>query len=189
MRDLHTDAHTYTIDSMSDFKKQLIRQGIIIGALILLFGVFAYLLRANISHQSDVIGGLKEQRAQASQSSKNLANLITDWGTVQPYQSTVATLVPTKDTVVLFSKNLQTLAQQQQLNLNFSFQNDTSGSGSQVSSVQYTATIEGDMAHIFSFLQSVQDQYFAFRIASLDITNENKGNNVRVFFTGSVYYH
>lgn len=175
---------------MSNFKKSVLRNSIVIGAVVVVCGVFFFLFRANITHQLSIINDLSKRRAMYLESSQGLATLIRQWGQVQQYTSQVEKLVPKKDEIVLLSKELQALAQKKNVSLTFSFNSDSSVTSGErgVNFIGFSATFEGKFSDILSLIQTIERTYYALRIQSFDITAVGSGG-YRCFVTGNVSFH
>lgn len=179
---------------MTEFKKNILRVGGTVGVIIILFATFILLFRANISHQLQVIKDLAGRRNLYSQSSQGLAELMKDWSIAQQYKDRVQLLVPKKDDIVLLSKELQARAQKDRVSIVFSFNAESEAkvsSQGDISSIGFTATIEGAINDILSFLNEIEASYYALQIQTFDL-NTGVANNAslsRFFITGKIFFH
>jgi hypothetical protein len=180
---------------MSDFKKHVLRSGIIIVVMLVLFGGFIFLFHANIAHQLVFIQELSTQRNLYLQSSQGLAVLTKDWNTAQLYKNQVQMLIPKKDDIVLLSKELQARALKKNISLTFSFnaagEVETGSDKSKVGSIGFSSTLEGNNQDILTFLDEIERSYYALQIQSFDLM-AGVGNNTslsRFFVTGKVFFH
>ncbi len=178
---------------MTEFKKNILRVGGTVGVVIILFATFILLFRANISHQTEVIKDLAGRRNLYSQSSQGLAELMKDWSIAQQYKDRVQLLVPKKDDIVLLSKELQARAQKDKVSIVFSFnaESETKVSQGDISSIGFTATVEGAVSDILSFLNEIEESYYALQIQTFDL-NTGVANNAslsRFFITGKIFFH
>lgn len=172
---------------MDDFKKYLIRNGIAVGVIIVVFITFFVLFRLNIDRQLEVITHLKSQKAVVAQSAENLAILIKDWEIVKQWKDQVRKLVPQKDALVLLSKNFQDIAKLRSVSLNFSFGGETNpASQDSLGSVSFTAVAEGKRENLLQFFEDLENKYYSLKIRVLDITSQ--GTFDRAFFTGDVFF-
>lgn len=178
---------------MSEFKKNILRSGGIIGIIIVLFAIFFLLFRANILHQLDVIKELAERRNTYSHSSQGLAVLIKDWDVAQQYKDRLQLLVPKKDDIVLLSKELQARAQKDRVSIVFSFnaESETKLPQGDIGSIGFTATIEGAIKDILLFLNEIEESYYALQIQTFDLSTgiTNNASLSRFFITGKVFFH
>ena len=178
---------------MTEFKKNILRVGGTVGIVIILFTTFILLFRANISHQLEVVKDLAGRRNLYSQSSQGLAGLMKDWSIAQQYKDRVQLLVPKKDDIVLLSKELQARAQKDRVSIVFSFnaESETKVSQGDISSIGFTATVEGAVNDILSFLNEIEESYYALQIQTFDL-NTGVANNAslsRFFITGKIFFH
>ena len=178
---------------MPEFKKNILRNGGIVGIIIVLFATFFLLFRANISHQLEIIKELAQRRDTYSHSSEGLAVLIKDWDVAQQYKDRLQILVPKKDDIVLLSKELQARAQKDGVSIVFSFnaESETKLPQGDIGSIGFTATIEGAIKNILSFLNEVEESYYALQIQTFDLSTgiTNNASLSRFFVTGKVFFH
>ncbi len=178
---------------MPEFKKTILRNGIIVGAIVVIFAIFFVLFRANISHQLEVIKDLAGRRNTYTQSSQGLAVLIKDWNVAQQYKDRLQLLVPKKDDIVLLSKELQARAQKDRVSIVFSFNAESEAKLPQgdIGSIGFTATIEGAVQDILSFLHEIEESYYALQVQTFDLTTgiTNNASLSRFFITGKVFFH
>lgn len=175
-------------DKTSDYKKNLfINIGIILAA-IAVFVSFFILLRLNILHQVEIINDIKSKRAFVSESAENLSSLIKDWAIVKNYSQRVSLLVPSKDDLVTLSKDMNAIARQDNVSLSFSFgaESNPTGAGT-FGSIAFSATADGSMDQILSFLKDVENKYYALKVNILEL-NHPSAELVRVSLNGQIFY-
>lgn len=175
---------------MPDFKKKLIRNFAIIGAAALVFGIFFYLLRANISKQLAQINELGVRRSNYSVSTAGLSMLKRDGDLARSYKDQINAIVPTKDGLVAFSKRLQDAAKSHAVALSFTFGNDIPAQQTgTLRALAFSATLEGDSRSVLAALKDFEENYYALKTATFDLTTDARSNTVRLFLTGSVFYY
>jgi len=138
---------------MKDFKKRLIIQLVVMVVIIAIFITFFSLFKANISHEVSIIQQLDQHKTTLSNAADNLALLIQDRQIAQPYEDVVTKLIPTKDSLVSFSKDINTIASDNEVSLGFSFGDEKNAvSQNDVGSISFTATLNGRIGDITQFL-------------------------------------
>ena len=174
---------------MSVFKKQLTIQIVIASVAVVLFGLFLYLFRANITHQVMLIGQVRANQAILSTSAENLSLLINDWGVAQQYMQQVETLVPHKDELVALSKDFDALARQHNVSLSFSFgEEQNPKNAKELGSIGFTANLGGSMNAITTFLSELEGRYYAMKIDTLDFTFNEGAQRYDVFMRGKLFF-
>jgi len=172
---------------MDSFKKQLIRDSVILGVLIVLFFVFSYLFRLNIEHKVSIISDLKNQKAILSQSSQNLSLLIKDWDIAKNYKDAVRELVPRKDELVALSKDLQVVAARNNVTLDFSFGKESNPpGGTSLGSIGFNASVRGSAQNIITFLEDLENTYYAMKIGSVEIVESGGGSQASL--SGQMFF-
>lgn len=175
---------------MSNFKKQLIKEGVYVGIVLVIFSVFFILFRLNIIHQTEIISGFKNKKNAVSNSINELSFLVKDWEIAKKYKKEITQLVPKKDNLVLLPKELQAIAKGSGVNLSFSFvQEGAPQSSGNLNSISFNALVNGDMEKILNFFSEVEKNYFSIKISNFDLLGPGQENNARVTFNGSVYFY
>jgi hypothetical protein len=173
---------------LSDFKKNLyLNIGLIVG-FVIIFGVFYFLLRANIDHQVSVINDIKSKRNFVSQSAQNLALLVKDAPIAQQYAKKISSLVPTHDYLISsFSSDISNFAKRNNVSLSFVFGNETPSSGSSLGFISFSATMDGSWESIVNFLNDLENRYYSIKINSMDV-NKVSDNQIRVSTSGHISF-
>lgn len=175
---------------MTDFRKSLLIQiGSIVGILTVFF-IFGALLRLNIIAQVNTIVALVERKTSLSHAAENLAALKKDWEIAKRYEKEIAQLVPSSNTLVAFSANVKEIATANNVGINLSLNNETKpNSASDLGSIGFEATLNGQMAKIISFIIAFEKKYYAVKIDVIDATAQNEsGDTMRVFIKGTILY-
>ena len=145
---------------MSEFKKTLIKNGIVLLAIVAVLSAFLVLFKLNINHQVQIIRDLQSRKHSLSQSAENLSLLIKDWEVAKNYKEKISLLVPSKDNLVALAKDFQKVAEEKKVRLSFNFGKESNPQSSQVlGSVGFTAVIEGSSSNVLQFLEEIESQY------------------------------
>ena len=174
---------------MKNFKKQLIIQSAIVVVILALFITFFSLFKANISHEATIIQQLDQRKATLSDAANSLALLIQDRHVAQPYEEAVKNLIPTKDSLVSFSKDVDAIAASHSVSLGFSFGDEkNAASKNDVGSISFTATLNGRIGDITQFLSELEKDYYSMNITTLDMSRNESGDSTKVLLKGVIYY-
>lgn len=158
----------------ADFKKKLIWQIIGVVAIVGVGALFFLLLRGNIVGQTDMIVGLKRQRYMMQGASQNFSQLVMDAKIARQYQAAIDALVPTENDVLSLQKNLQDVAKTHGVVLNMTFGQEAPPNAAGLKIMSFTATAEGALTNVISFLESVESDYQYLRIDALEINAVNR---------------
>lgn len=172
----------------TDYKKALIREIIIIALILAVFLVFFFLLRANIENESKTIGTLQEQRSLLIESTQGLSILKGQWDEARLYRDEVALLIPQRDDLVMFNNKLTELAAGDNVSFSFSFGNEDPGGSNGLGLIAFSATAEGNVEQLLSFLENLEDQFFSIRIDTLDVRDQERSDTLRLTMGGYVYF-
>jgi hypothetical protein len=175
-------------DKTSDFKKNFYINISVIVAMIVVFVSFSVLLRLSINHQISVTNDIKTKRGFVTDSSLNLSLLVKQWNFVKDYTQQVSSLVPSKDNLVTFSKDINAIAQKNGVSLTFNFgtEGGTATTGV-LGSISFSATADGPVNGILSFLRDVEGKYYSFKINILDMSKRSDTMS-RLSISGQVFY-
>jgi hypothetical protein len=166
---------------MHDFKEQLIRNLIILAGAILLFVIFFYLIRLNIIHESDAINSLRSKKMSLLNTTEELSYLVKEQQVAQKYQTSVSDLIPTRDNLVILSKDLQKLAKSRNLIFDFNYGKERDAQAQGLNSISFSFSLEGSIGTINEFLKDIESKYFSIKISNLNIESSDKfGNKVSV---------
>ncbi len=175
-------------DKAFDFKKSLYVNLGILAAIILVFVSFSYLLRMSVDHQVSVIQDINSKKSFVSDSSNNLSILIKQWNFVRNYVQQISLMVPSKDNLVNFQRDLNDISQRDGVSLTFSFGSETPSSGAgNLGSIGFSSVINGTQQGILNFIQDVENKYYSLKISSLEMVKTSDTLS-KLSITGQVFY-
>jgi len=178
---------------MTDFKKRLMWEVAIIMGIVVLFGAFSYLFRANIVHKTTQITDLKAKSNELLRGNEDLGMLLQGEAQAQQYKNLIASKIPRRDDLLAVPKNLQSISKSNNVALDFAFGKENSQTlGADIGSIEFTAGTTGTWGNIAKFLGAFEENYYALRIDSFDITDtnpdESRGTTVRASFSGQLFF-
>ncbi len=167
-------------------KKQLILTAGLGALIILILGAVLILLRTDILKKADRINEIKKELGFRSTIIKSLSTMRNDINLIQPYVFGLDNVLPTKDQLINFSKDLNMMAAQNKINLasNFSGENVESSKG--LKWIGLTATAEGNFSDLINFLKAIENSRYSVKLDNID-TNEKDGK-YKMFLNGKVFY-
>lgn len=167
-------------------KKQLILTAGLGALIILILGVGLIIIRADILKKTEQINEIKKELDFRSTIIKSLSTMRGDINLIQPYIFGLDNVLPTKDQLINFSKDLNMMAAQNKINLasNFSGENIESSKG--LKRIGLTATAEGNFNDLVNFLKAVENSRYSVKLDNIDI-NEKDGK-YKMLLNGKVFY-
>ncbi len=163
----------------------ILTAGLGILAILILAGGLVF-VGIDISKKSEQI---KEVRNEISLRSKIINSLSTMRGEinkVQPYVFGIENLLPTKDQLINFSKELDIAAGQNKISLTSSFSGEDAKSSGDLKSLGLTASAEGELNGLIAFLRSVENSQYVVKLENVDISERDK--KFKMLFNGKVFY-
>lgn len=174
---------------LRSFKQRLIFQIVLIVLVLAVFITFLLLFRANINHQLSIIEDIKSEIFQSSNSVENLSMLIGDWKVVKDYRDAIGSLVPHKDDFVSLPKDIEVMANANNVSTSFSFESeDPSSKNKELKSIGFTLNIRGESNDVISFLEKIENKYHSINISILDYSFDRANGNAKIFAKGILFY-
>jgi hypothetical protein len=140
---------------------------------IVFFLVSSFLIGKNLQAKAQKITLLEKEISFRNKALKSIAVLKRDYQEAQPYFESVNNFLPTKDQLINFSRDLNSLANQQKVNLTFNLNDESAtplGSSNFLVGNNFELTVNGSTENTLSFLRLlIQGRYF-FYINSLVIS-------------------
>ncbi len=167
-------------------KKQLILTAGLGALIILILGAVLIILRADILKKSGQINEIKKELGFRSTIIKSLSTMRGDINLIKPYVFGLDNILPTKDQLINFSKDLNMMAAQNKINLasNFSGENVESSKG--LKWIGLTATAEGNSNDLINFLKAIESSRYSVKLDNVDFSE--KDGKFKMFLNGKVFY-
>ena len=167
------------------FKKQLtLAISIAIGAIIVFGGLILFL-------NSDIKGKAKEMeylqgtlgfRLQATDS---LVALREDYSKAQQYIPALDTILPTRDQLLSFPRELTNTAKEEKITLNINLGEEVQKSKTKLGTIEFTMSGQGIFDNFINFLKNMETGRYSIKLDNLDLTRQ--GENIRVLTKGKVF--
>lgn len=160
--------------ALAGFKKKLFTQiGIAIGSVILLV-IFIVLVNSDINKRVESIEQAKGEIALRIRTIELLTGTNSDLKRAEPLFARMQTLLPTKDQLINFPRELQQAARNYALELGFSFGAERLAVGDTPGAIKFTMTAAGDYDNIVDFLRYVEQHRYLISLDSVDTHRSTK---------------
>lgn len=164
-------------------KKQLFTIGVGIIIIVVLITALIF-IGFDISKKAIKVSESKQDIYFRSNIIKSLSILRSDINKIQPYIYGLNNVLPTKDQLINFPRELSLIASQNKINLSFNFSGENSND--RLKWIELTGTAEGDFINIINFLKSIENSNYSVKIDNIDF-NE-KDDVSKTIFNGKVFY-
>lgn len=139
------------------------------GALALLLGATAWL---GYDMQTIVEGITKERRSilEEQRTIQSITTLKSGFDEAKGYVDILERLLPTKDALINFPKEMNELGRQQNIEATVSFGTETAGNESSPGSIQFLLNARGAYDAIANFLKAVEESRYLVAWDNIDIS-------------------
>lgn len=168
---------------MASFRQELTRK-ISITLLIVLIpvGILAF-LGSDIAHRAESAMVERQQLINKSEGLTLFANLQNQSKEAESYITILQNVLPSRDQLFDFQKEMERLAVQDGVGLGFSFQNEIPPTASEVGRAGFNLVVEGSLFKVLSFVKLVEEGRFLVNFKSFDFSG------VTVNITGEVLFY
>ncbi len=153
---------------MANFKQELGKKILVTLLIITVLLVGLIFLGWDINRRAQVI---KEQRQELADRSAKLslfAQLQNQSVQADSYLSILENILPNRDQLFDFPKELEKLAKQAGLGFGFSFGNETPPSSAQPGRLKFIIAVQGSLAKILDFIKIAEASRFLINFESFD---------------------
>ena len=172
---------------MQKFKKKfLINIGITLG-IVLAMVLFLFLFRSLLRKSSEKVRASKIEINNRSNAIQRLAFLKGQFSkTASPYLNVLYSVIPPKDELINFSKELQVIAASENLTFSFSFLGENASTGEDLGSVSFSVNVTGQsIDEIFDFIEKLERFRFLIKLENFSI---NSDSGFRATIGGRVFF-
>ncbi len=170
---------------MTNFRKRLlIIVGVPLGISLVLAGILSF-AGSDITKRTDQIKQLRRDLLFRMQLTESLASLRKDSQQAKNYVFEIENILPNRDQLVSFPRDLSTIARQNKIELNSSLGKESSGGIGKLRQTDFTMTGQGPFDDFVNFLKSLETARYFINLSSLDFTRQD--NDFRALLTGRVF--
>lgn len=167
---------------MSDFKKQLSLQTVILLSIVVVLGSGVFFLRSSIVRNVSVIVEAKSETSLRQLTLQALSGLKKEAGEASALLPSLKLRLPSRDDLFTFSKNLGAIAANRKVQFGFSFAPEIHGGEASASYVPFEITSGGDFGNLINFLSDLENSNYIVQISSVDLA----AGSTKI--VGRVYY-
>lgn len=170
-----------------EFKKQLITAVAIPLVIILALSGGLLFLSSNIQKKSQQIINLQKELNLRLKSAETLVSLHKDSKEAEEYFPALQNVLPTRDQLVTFPRDLNNIAKQSQVNLNLTLGKEVPKTDKDMARIEFVMTLGGKFDNISEFLKGVEKSRYYIKFNSFDFVREG-GDNFKVLLNGQVFF-
>ncbi len=155
--------------TLDPFTKKLLRHIGIAAGIIAILASFIMALNMDINRRVVAISDARSALALRSRTIELLTGTNTDLKKAEPLLASMQSLLPTKDLLINFPRELQKAAKNYLVDVGFSFGVERPPEKGQPGGIKFTMTVAGDYEGILDFLQFVETHRYLITLESVDV--------------------
>ena len=167
---------------MGNFKQGLIKQLLkVLLALLIPVGGLIFLGR-DINNRAEAIRKQRQELVNRSEELSLFAKLQSQSNEAEPYFNILGNVLPIRDRLFDFPKEMERLASQEGIGFGFSFGNESPSGPDTAGRVGFTITAGGSLVKIFRFIKAMEDSRFLIGFKSFDFVGSSLSIGGEVLF-------
>lgn len=152
----------------SQFAKQLtLKLVLMIGAFVIL-AVVLIICNKTVAKDTDKIQTIRGAIQNTTSQTDIFASLVKDYQTLSPYLESVKAMLPTRDKLIDFSQALSEVAENN--NLEFGFIFEDSPDANNISQVYFSMTLKGEYSDFINFIENLKKMPYFIDLDSFDLS-------------------
>jgi len=171
---------------MNKFYKNLLKHNWLYISGIIVLAVLLFLLKIHMESSIEKINTQYRTLSARSNSLLSLATLRGDFTKANPYFSFLENILPPRDQLLSFSKELENIARKNNLEFNFNFGEEKPASGNNPGQIYFRAIVSGSYNDIYEFLKGTELSRYFIDPSSVDLIK--KGSVFSATFNGKVFF-
>lgn len=169
-----------------EFKMRLLIVIGVSGLLLVVLGISIGILSYDIKGRARVIQDYKKELRAATEASLSLLSLQADFEHAKPYVSVLENILPIRDQLISFPKDLAFVAQKNKIASAVSFGAETLATDKVPGFVRFSMTLDGPYDNILKFMQEVERGKYIIDWSNIDFISDNKSYKGTIF--GRVFF-
>jgi Tfp pilus assembly protein PilO len=165
-------------------KKELRGFWVTIGAVVILVAITTW-VGFDLYQLALTVQQERQERAERVAAAHALATLQSDALRAQAYRSTLENILPTKDTLIQFPKEIVALGKEGGEDVGVTFRTETASTEKTPGSIQFAMTVDGSYDEIAAFISRVERSRYIVAWDTIDVS-EQKGR-YRATIDGRVF--
>lgn len=171
---------------MNNFYKSLFKHNWLYISGIVILAALIFFLKFNMESSAKKINGQYDILATRSSSLLSLATLRGEFTKANPYFSFLENILPPRDQLLSFSKELEGIARKNNLEFNFNFGEEKLSSGKDPGQISFRAIVNGSYDGIYQFLKGMESSRYFIDPSNVDLSK--KGETFSATINGKVFF-
>ncbi len=171
---------------MSKFYKNLLKHNWLYISGIFILAILLFLLKINMESSAKKIGEQYSALTTRSNSLLSLANLRGEFIKANPYFSFLENILPPRDQLLSFSKELEGIARKNNLEFNFTFGEEKLSTGKDPGQISFRVIVNGSYDSISEFLDGIETSRYFIDPSNIDLAK--KGSGFSATINGKVFF-
>lgn len=156
------------------YRRLVIQLGIAFGT-VLVIGLAVFFLNAHINTQVTTIADLRRELAVRNRTIELLAGGNSDLARAEPLMKNLESVLPQKESLLAFSRDIKKYGAQFNLTVGFSFGIEKAGSDSEPGTVSFTLTAAGEYENLVEFLAFLEKHPYFIRFDGISLSYVKEG--------------
>ena len=165
-------------------KRLLIIVGVPLGVSLVLT-IILFFIGLDINKRVAQINQLRTDLLFRTQLAETLAALRKDSQQAQNYITELENILPNRDQLVSFPRDLSNIAKSNKIDLNSSLGQESPGSIKNLRQTEFTMTGQGSFDDLINFMKFLETARYFINLKTLDFTRQDP--NFRILITGGVF--
>jgi hypothetical protein len=150
-------------------RKRLNRELIIVAIGIVALGSTAIILGYQIHQRANAIANQRLTAAVKTAQLEILSKLTTQFAAAEPYLPKLQNILPRRDEMIGFDRNLIALAKERKVGFGFSFGGETPSSAGSAGWISFTITLQGSLDDITGYLDALNKLPYFIEFPGVDM--------------------
>lgn len=170
---------------MNNFYKNLLKHNTFYLIGILALAALLFFTYASIQDLVTKIDQERSALASKSNALSSLASLRGDFEKAKPYLSLLENILPPRDQLLVFSNELEGLAQKNNLQFGFTYGEEKPSTITVPGSLAFKISLTGNYDGITAFLKALENERYFIDISNVD--DSRKGDDFSAIINGKVF--
>jgi len=167
---------------MGNFKQELLKKISIAFLMLIMPIIILVFLGLDINKKAVAAKANRQNLADRSEELSLYAKLQSQATEAESYTSVLDNVLPSKDQLIDFQKNMEILATQSKVGFGFTFGNETPSTDTEPGRMGFSMTSSGSLGDIMNFIKSMGDSRFMIDFKSFDFAGSSITINGEVLF-------
>ncbi|MDP3052887.1 MAG: hypothetical protein Q8N22_02960 [bacterium] len=167
---------------MTNFKQELMKKLSFVLLILIIPVTGLVFLGTDIGHRAETTKTQRQSLADHSESLSLYAKLQSQSVEAEPYISVLQNVLPIRDRLLDFQKEMERLATQSGVGFGFNFMAETPSTATAAGRMGFTMVSQGSISKIFNFIKLMENSRFLVSFSNFDFTGSTANINGEVLF-------